>query len=211
MYEWPTTQPMSLVVNMVSPGATQKMCASTPPAPPRSRRCRAARLWACPSCPTCRGCTKARSTRATCTAPARRCARARSCGVVEVAARRRAASRIEPAVDDDDRAAADAARGAAASSTSACTATALPPRMPASAVTMTFGCASSMRVARLAAAKPPNTTRSGSRRCARRRASRTRLRESSACRSSTRSPRPTPSGASGSRRSDSPRRAARGT
>ena len=30
--------------------------------------------------------------------------------------------------------------------------------MPASAVTMTFGFASSMRVARLAAAKPPNTT-----------------------------------------------------
>ena len=25
MYEWPTTQPMSLVVNIVSPGATQKM------------------------------------------------------------------------------------------------------------------------------------------------------------------------------------------
>ena len=25
MYEWPTTQPMSLVVNIVSPGPTQKM------------------------------------------------------------------------------------------------------------------------------------------------------------------------------------------
>ena len=25
MYEWPTTQPMSLVVNIVSPGLTQKM------------------------------------------------------------------------------------------------------------------------------------------------------------------------------------------
>ena len=36
--------------------------------------------------------------------------------------------------------------------------TALPPRMPASAVTITFGFASSMRVARLAAANPPNTT-----------------------------------------------------
>ena len=30
--------------------------------------------------------------------------------------------------------------------------------MPASEVTITFGVASSMRVARLAAAKPPNTT-----------------------------------------------------
>jgi hypothetical protein len=30
--------------------------------------------------------------------------------------------------------------------------------MPASAVTITLGCASSMRAARLAAAKPPNTT-----------------------------------------------------
>ena len=45
-----------------------------------------------------------------------------------------------------------------ASSTRCLYGIALPPRMPASAVTMTFGCASSMRVARLAAAKPPNTT-----------------------------------------------------
>jgi hypothetical protein len=34
----------------------------------------------------------------------------------------------------------------------------LPPRIPASAVTMSFGRASSMRVARLADANPPNTT-----------------------------------------------------
>ena len=34
----------------------------------------------------------------------------------------------------------------------------LPLRMPASAVIISFGRASSMRVARLAAAKPPNTT-----------------------------------------------------
>jgi len=26
MYEWPTTQPMSEVVNIVSPGSPQKMC-----------------------------------------------------------------------------------------------------------------------------------------------------------------------------------------
>ena len=36
--------------------------------------------------------------------------------------------------------------------------TGLPPRMPQSEVTITFGFASSMRVARLAAAKPPKTT-----------------------------------------------------
>jgi hypothetical protein len=34
----------------------------------------------------------------------------------------------------------------------------LPPRIPASEVTMSFGAASSMRVARLAAANPPKTT-----------------------------------------------------
>ena len=45
-----------------------------------------------------------------------------------------------------------------ASSTRCLYGTALPPRMPASAVNITFGRASSMRVARLAAAKPPNTT-----------------------------------------------------
>ncbi len=35
---------------------------------------------------------------------------------------------------------------------------ALPPREPASEVTITLGWASSIRAARLAAAKPPNTT-----------------------------------------------------
>ena len=45
-----------------------------------------------------------------------------------------------------------------ASSTRCLYGTGLPPRMPASEVTITFGFASSMRVARLAAAKPPNTT-----------------------------------------------------
>jgi hypothetical protein len=34
----------------------------------------------------------------------------------------------------------------------------LPPRLPASALTMTVGSASSMRLARLTLAKPPNTT-----------------------------------------------------
>src|SRR5262245_13904949 len=41
MYEWPTTQPMSEVVNMVSPGLPQKMCfidaASATAYPPTSR------------------------------------------------------------------------------------------------------------------------------------------------------------------------------
>ena len=45
-----------------------------------------------------------------------------------------------------------------ASSTRCLYGTGLPPRMPASAVTITLGFASSIRVARLAAAKPPNTT-----------------------------------------------------
>ena len=45
-----------------------------------------------------------------------------------------------------------------ASSTRCLYGTALPPRMPASAVTIAFGRASSMRVASDAAAKPPNTT-----------------------------------------------------
>ncbi len=159
MYECPTTQPMSLVVNIVSPGATQKMRAHRRRrARPRSRRCRAARPWACPSCPTCRGCTTARTTRATRTgtrAPA--CSRAQR-RVVEVAARGRAAWPVEAAVDDDHLRAADGARGAAPRRRAACTGSTLPPRMPASAVTSTFGRASSMRAARLAAAKPPNTT-----------------------------------------------------
>src|SRR3982751_2915720 len=41
MYEWPTTQPMSEVVNIVSPGSPQKMCfmdaASATAYPPTSR------------------------------------------------------------------------------------------------------------------------------------------------------------------------------
>ena len=45
-----------------------------------------------------------------------------------------------------------------ASSTRCLYGMALPPRIPASAVTMTTGFASSMRVARLAAANPPKTT-----------------------------------------------------
>ena len=45
-----------------------------------------------------------------------------------------------------------------ASSTRCLYGTALPPRMPASEVTIAFGRASSMRVASDAAAKPPNTT-----------------------------------------------------
>ncbi len=45
-----------------------------------------------------------------------------------------------------------------ASSTSGFKAITLPMRMPASLVTITLGCASSMRAARLAAAKPPKTT-----------------------------------------------------
>ena len=49
MYEWPTTQPMSLVKKYVSPGLPQKICCIARRAPPRSRRCRAARPWACRS------------------------------------------------------------------------------------------------------------------------------------------------------------------
>ena len=45
-----------------------------------------------------------------------------------------------------------------ASSTRCLYGTGLPPRIPASEVTISFGVASSIRVARLAAAKPPNTT-----------------------------------------------------
>ena len=45
-----------------------------------------------------------------------------------------------------------------ASSTRCLYGTGLPPRIPASEVTISFGLASSMRVARLAAAKPPKTT-----------------------------------------------------
>ena len=47
---------------------------------------------------------------------------------------------------------------AIASSSSGLYGTTLPAREPASAETMTFGLASSMRVARLTEAKPPNTT-----------------------------------------------------
>ncbi len=45
-----------------------------------------------------------------------------------------------------------------AASSSGLYSTTLPPREPASALTMTRGVASSMRVARLLEAKPPNTT-----------------------------------------------------
>ena len=45
-----------------------------------------------------------------------------------------------------------------ASSSSGLYGTTLPPRLPASALTMTVGSASSMRLARLTLAKPPNTT-----------------------------------------------------
>ena len=45
-----------------------------------------------------------------------------------------------------------------AASTSGLYGITLPARMPASAQTSSFGCASSMRSARLCAAKPPNTT-----------------------------------------------------
>ena len=50
------------------------------------------------------------------------------------------------------------AESSMASSSSGLYGTTLPPREPASALTMTTGCASSMRVASDDEAKPPNTT-----------------------------------------------------
>ena len=93
-------------------------------------------LWACRSCPTCRGCTTARSIRAMRTAPARP-GDARAAPRSRGRGRRRAAScRSRPRSTITHLAPADAWPAAWRSSTRCLYGTALPPRMPASAVTM---------------------------------------------------------------------------
>src|SRR6266850_1027236 len=157
MYECPTTQPMSEVVNIVSPGSPQKRCfieAVSATAWPPTSRCTPFGRPVVPDvykmyegwfdsshahetlAPACSLASDAQST-----------SRPVTLGMLGSSPRRKMSTLFGGCLAT-----------LSDSSTSDLYSTGLPMRLPPSAVIISAGCASSMRAARLAAAKPPNTT-----------------------------------------------------
>jgi hypothetical protein len=158
MYECPTTHPMSLVVNIVSPGSRQKMR--------RIDECERDRVAAGIALHALGLAGRSRREQ-----NVRRLGRFEPFAghprtvvfgaqrrVIQVAAASPCKVWVEPAIREDD-VARRMARDAQRLVDERLVGMTLPARMPASAVTSTDGRASSIRAARLAAAKPPEDDR----------------------------------------------------